>query len=158
MKETVLTRYVWLFFVAITVLNALFVKFRSWKQIQQRPELAKGYQRLFNGILFWGNLPWFVMGLGIVSGIVPGIFSYLRPRDGNPLVLAWFATVVGVLLLGFRWIFAQGGAEFLAEHPGLIRGSPRDPKTIRSYYALMATGGILGVLILFFTKIPQLTQ
>ena len=94
MAEPPFFRHAWLMFVAVTVANALILKFRSRGYIRERPELAAGYTRLFRGVLFWGNLPWLVMGIGIELGGVPGIFSYFRPRDGNPYVLAWFAAVL----------------------------------------------------------------
>ena len=78
-------------FVAVTCLNALILKFRSGYYIRARPELMDGYMRLVRDVLFWGNLPWRVMGVGIELGGVPGMFSYFRPRHGNPFVLAWLA-------------------------------------------------------------------
>jgi hypothetical protein len=142
-------------FVAVTVANALILKFRSRGYIRDRPELAAGYKRLFRGVLFWGNLPWLVMGIGIELGGVPGIFSYFRPRDGNPYVLAWFAGVFAIWILGFRWIFFQRGAEFLVEHPGLLRGDPQSPTAIRFFYCLMLLGGIAGVTFMFMADIPH---
>lgn len=151
-------RQAWLIFIAVTVANALILKFRSRAHIQRQPELAAGYQRLFNGVLFWGNLPWVVMGIGIVFGGVHSVFSYFRPRDGNPFVLAWFAVVIALWLLGFYWIFARRGAEFLVEHPGLLRGTPKSPTMIRIGYCLMIAGGIMGLIFMFTMDISTFTQ
>jgi hypothetical protein len=140
------------------VVNALILKFRSRAHIQQRPELAAGYQRLFNGVLLWGNLPWIVMGIGILFGGVHSVFSYFRPRDGNPYVLAWFGVVVALWLLSFYWLFARRGAEFLVEHPGLLRGNPKSPAMIRVFYCLMVAGGVVALRLMFFADIPEFTK
>jgi len=120
--------------------------------------LAAGYQRLFNGVLLWGNLPWVVMGVGIVVGGVHSVFAYFQPRDGNPFVLAWFGVVIALWLLGFYWLIARRGAEFLVEHPGLLRGFPKSPAMIRFFYCLMVAGGTVGLVLMFNTDIPDITR
>ena len=74
-------RHGWLMFVAVTCLNALILKLRSRYYVRERRELAAGYTKLLWGVLFWGNLPWLVMGVGIELGGLPSIFSYFRPRE-----------------------------------------------------------------------------
>src|SRR4051794_3875528 len=101
MKEPLFLRHFWVMFVVVTTWNAFALQRRSRRAVETRPELAAGYRRLVRGYLFFGNLPWLVMGLGIELGGVPTMFSYFRPRDGNPFVLAWFAVVIGLWLLGF---------------------------------------------------------
>ena len=155
MNEPPFARHAWLLFIATMVANALVLKFRSRAYIQQQPELAAGYRSLFYGILLWGNLPWVVMGIGIVFGGVHSVFSYFRPRDGNPFVLAWFGVVVALWLLGFYWIFARRGAEFLIEHPGLLRGNPKSPATIRLFYCLMVAGGVAGLCFMLLADFPD---
>lgn len=151
-------RHGWLMFVAVTCLNALILKIHSRQHIRERPELVAGYRRLVLGYLFWGNLPWLVMGVGIEFGGLPSIFSYFRPRDGNPFVLAWFGVVIALWILGFWWLFPRRGAEFLVEHPGLLRGLPRSPNLIRLFYCLSILGGILGLIFMWFSDIPLIIQ
>lgn len=158
MNEPLFARQAWLIMIAVTVANAFILKFRSRAYIQQRPRLASGYGRLFRGVLLWGNLPWVVMGIGIHFGGVRGIFSFFRPRDGDPFVLAWFGVVVALWLLGFYWLFARRGAEFLIEHPGLLRGNPTSPTMIRFSYCLMVAGGIAGIFFMSFGDIPNFNK
>jgi hypothetical protein len=147
----------WMVFLVVTCLNALMLKLHSRRYIRQRPELADGYTRLIRGVLFWGNLPWLVMGVGIELGGLPGMFSYFHPRDGNPFVLAFFVVVIAEWILSFWWLFFARGAEFLAEHPGVF-GGLRSPIIIRLYCSLCIAGGIAGVLFLWFSDIPVFTQ
>lgn len=98
------------------------------------------------------------MGAGIELGGLPSVFSYFRPRDGNPFVLAWVGVVVALWMLGFWWLFRRGGAGFLVEHPGLFRGSPRNPNIIRFCYCLSILGGVLGLLFMWFSDIPVSTR
>jgi hypothetical protein len=116
--------------------------------------LTGGYRQLFWGVLFWGNLPWMVMGAEIELGGVPGIFSFFRPRDGNPFVLAWHGVVIVLWILGFYWLFARRGAEFLIDHPGLLRGNPKNPAVIRLYYCLAVAGSIVALVALVVIDIP----
>jgi len=147
-NEPVFLHHAWLMFVAVTVANAVILKFRSMAYIRQRPELADGYRRLFWGILLLGNLPWLVMGFGLEVGGVPGMFSYIRPRDGNPFVLTFIASVGMLWILGFYWIFARRGAEFLIDHPGLFRGNPQSPAMIRVFYCLAIAGGMIALIFM----------
>ncbi|HEY8020928.1 MAG TPA: hypothetical protein VIH93_07495, partial [Thermoanaerobaculia bacterium] len=78
--------------------------------------------------------------------------------DRNPFVLAWFGVVVALWLLGLYWLFARRGAEFLIEHPGLLRGNPKSPAIIRFFYCLMVAGGVVGLCFAFFSDIPQITK
>jgi hypothetical protein len=155
MNAFLVFRYFWLIAIAVTLANALILKIRSQDYIRQRPELARGYSRLFWGVLFFGNLPWFVMGLGIEFGGVANTFSYFRPRDGNPFVLGFFGVVVLLWILGFYWIFVRQGAEFLIEHPGLFRGKPKSSATIKLFYCLGILGGIVGVIMMLVTDMPN---
>lgn len=158
MKLPALFAHIWLLFVAVTVLNAVILRFRSQRYLRERPELADGYRQLFKGVLLWGNLPWVVMGVGIELGGVPNVFSYFRLRDGNPFVLVWIGCVVAIWVLGFYWLFARRGAEFLIEHPGLLRGEPKSPAMIRAGYCLMVAGGVLGLAFMIFAPIPEFPQ
>jgi hypothetical protein len=57
------------------------------------------------------DLPWVVMGWGILVGGVPNVWYFLQPGSGNPYVLAWFASVSAVALWFTFWVFFLEGAE-----------------------------------------------
>jgi hypothetical protein len=114
-----LFRHFWLGFVLVTFVNGRAWWNRAQNRIRSNPELESGYRRLYRGYLLWSNLPWLVMGLGILSGQVPSIFDFLRPAEGNAFVLGWWGLMAGLLCLGTYWIFVGGGAEMLERHPGV---------------------------------------
>jgi hypothetical protein len=115
--EVVLTHF-WLAFVAVTTINGRYWWAGVQARIQARPELEPGYRRLYRGYLFWANVPWILMGVGILSGQVRWMFDFLEPRSGNPYVLAWWSANGAVLAAGTVWVLWGGGAEMLARHPG----------------------------------------
>ena len=150
-----LFRHAWVIFIAVTVANALIGKFRSRRYIRERPELADGYRKLFRGILIWENLPWILMGFAVESGGVRDMFSFFRPRDGNPFVSAWFTLIIAEWILGFWWLFFQRGAEFLVAHPGFMRYEAKSPTTLKVFYCLTILGGIIGFTMMWTMNIPE---
>ena len=84
----VFVTHFWLAFVVVTIINGRYWWAGVQARIRAQPELGPGYRRLYRGYLFWGNVPWLLMGAGILSGQVRSIFDFLQPRSGNPYVLA----------------------------------------------------------------------
>ena len=114
----VVFKHFWLAFVVVTIINARYWWAGVQGRIRAQPELEAGYRRLYRGYLFWGNVPWLLMGAGILSGQVQWMFDFLQPRSGNPYVLAWWWAMAALLALGTVWMLWGGGAETLARHPG----------------------------------------
>jgi hypothetical protein len=144
----------WIMFVLVTCAQAVFFKRGAAAHIREQPELAQGYAALIRGWLFWGNLPWVVMGLGLESGAVPGFWHYFRPRDGNPYVLAWYGCVVALWILGFRWIFRRGGAQMLARHSRIFHGDLSSPAQVKFFYLLCVGAGVAGLVFLVVMEVP----
>lgn len=140
--------HVWVVFAIAT----LVIVRSDWKSVQPRirehPELEPGYRKLFLGYLAVGLAPWIGMGIGILSGRVSWMFSYLFPRQGNPFVLAWwgvFAAIGGVLTV---WIVFGGGAEMIERHPG-IRSFPIGPasRIRKQWLVLVAVQIAMGLVV-----------
>jgi hypothetical protein len=148
-----LLRHLWLLCIAATIINALIFWVRSRHHGYNDPSLEGGYCQLFWGILTWGNIPWVIMGLGILVGGVPSTFHYFRPRDGNPFVLAFFASVFIIWALGTYWLFVRNGAEMITRHPGLFNGDIKSPAFIKLFWCLCLAGGIVGAVAMFVTDI-----
>lgn len=60
-------------FIVVTFANALIMKKKTKSHIEKDPTLKDGYQTIIKGFITWGNLPWLVMGIGILVGGVPTI-------------------------------------------------------------------------------------
>lgn len=161
MNETTL-RHFWIAFIAVTCINAWIYKKRSRYYIEKNPDLAEGYAKLIRGYLIWLNIPWVIMGLGLTVGGVPSMAHYFQPKDGNPFVLAWFASVFLLWILGTFWLFFKGGAKTLAKYPGAIEfHSPfskteeiTSPAVIKLIWCVCLLGGIVGVVMLWNRSIP----
>lgn len=147
-------KYFWILCVVVTYLNAGLFWLKSRKYIDEKPELESGYRTLIKGFAVWGNIPWLVMGLGITTGGVPSTWDYFRPKDGNPWVISWFASVFGIWALGTYWLIVRSGAEMLAEHPGMFNVDLKSPRTIKLIWLACLAGGVLGAIMMFTQEVP----
>jgi hypothetical protein len=129
---------------------------RAQRQIKTRPELRDGYLALIRKFVTWNNLPWVVMGVGCIIGKVPSVFSFFRPRDGNPYVLAFFGSIFLLWGLITYWLGFQGGAQTLADCPGLMNFNFRSPRMVMAFWFLCLAGGIFAVFMLFTQDVPLL--
>jgi hypothetical protein len=132
-------------FIAVTIVNALIFRARSQRHIAKDPSLEEGYRKLFWGLLIWGNLPWVIMGLGCLVGGIPSVFHYFRPPDGNTFILAFFASIFLIWILGTYWLFVRGGAEMLIRHPELFNSDFQSPAMLKLFWCLCLAGGIVAV-------------
>jgi hypothetical protein len=138
-------RTFWLFAIIITILNAYFYKLRFAKIIEQKPELKDGYNKLVKGYVFYLNIPWVVMGIGMIFGNVSSVFDYFRPGSGNPFILAFYISILSLWVLGLIWIWLKGGAEFIIMYPGLLREGIRTPTQVK----LLTTFIFLGTVFIY---------
>jgi hypothetical protein len=156
-----ISKYFWLLAIAFTGINLLIFKRRSRKHIKENPIVEKGYSVLFRGYLFWMNIPWLIMGIGIAFGGVPSVWHYFRPGDRNPYVLVWYGAVFALWIIGTVWLFFKGGAEMIAQHPGALefsyglkRKEITNPKAIKVLWVMVLAGALCGVACLWFMEIP----
>lgn len=152
----VLFKHFWIAFIVVTCVNAAIWRARSRPYIASKPELADGYGTLIRGWLFYGNLPWLVMGAGILSGQVPSVFGYFNPKNG-PFVLAWYGTVVALWIACGYWLFVRRGAETLAMYPGLLQPPFDRPLMIKIAFLLAVAGGVfaLSMMLLGAFEVPE---
>jgi hypothetical protein len=153
-----IVRHLWVALVAVMIANALIFRVRSCRYIAENPSLESGYRRLIWGFLIWGNIPWVIIGLGCELGGVPSVLHFVRPRDGNPFVLAFFASVVLIWVLGSYWLFARGGAETMIRHPGLLNAKLQSPALVKIMWCVFLAGGILAAVAMFVTETPLPTM
>jgi hypothetical protein len=145
-------RHAWILFVVITCANGGIWWYRAQPRIAEDRRLESGYRRLVRSWLIYGNLPWLVMGAGILFGGVPSVFHYFNPRNG-PFVIAFYITIVALWIATFYWLFFRGGAEDLIAHPGLLNLAVQRPWAVKTFFVLALTGGVLGLLAMIFGNI-----
>ena len=146
----------WLLFIVVTCANAATWWNRGKTQIKEHPELEGSYRTLVRGLLIYGNLPWLVMGAGIVTGRVPTVFHYFNPRNG-PFVIAFYVTTVGLWVAMIRWVFFRNGIEQIIRHPGLLNFPIQEPWKVKALLVLMLASGVaaLAMMILGNFQFPE---
>ena len=140
---------IWVLFILVTVFNAFYLKNRSKKVVVKQPDLQEGYDQLFKGYLIYLNIPWLVMGIGVLLGGVPSAFSFFKPRDGNIFVLAFHASIVILWILSIWWLYFKGGAEFLVKYPGVFNQDIQSPILLKIYFGLALAGGVMGMVFMW---------
>lgn len=156
-----ISEYFWVFAIIVTFINWAMFRKRAQKHIDENPELKEGYEALFRGYIVWMNIPWVVMGIGCTVGGVSSVWHYFRPRDGNPYVLAWFASVLLLWVSGTFWLLFRGGAEKLVRHPGAMgfrygfkSKDITNPTLIKSLWLLALIGGVIAAVAMWSMDIP----
>jgi hypothetical protein len=149
-----ISKHFWVMFIIVTFANAIIMKIRSKKYFEADPSLKSGYDTIFKGIITWGNIPWIIMGAGIITGHVPSIFQYFRPQDGNPFVIAFFISIFLIWILGTYWLFVKDGAEILVKHPGIFNYNFSSPTIVKLFWILCLAGGVAGVAMMFTMNAP----
>lgn len=149
-----MTRYFWAVAIVVTGIHAARIKARSTQHIRQNPELAHGYATLIRGYLISMNIPWVVMGIGCMIGGVPTVMHYFRPQDGDPYVLAWFASMLLLSIAGTYWLLLGDGAEMLVKHPGVFNRDVSSPTMVKLLWCACLAAGIFGVIMMWMEDMP----
>jgi hypothetical protein len=100
-------RHFWIAFIVATSSNAWVAWQRSVQpRIDADPRLEGGYRALFRSSLVLMNVPWFLMGLGILSGRVSSVHEYLVPSSGNTAVVIWWGAMAAFAAAGTVWMLS----------------------------------------------------
>ena len=146
---SLLFKHTWVLFIGVTLVNAFILKFRSKKYIEQNPTLEEGYAKLFRGYMFYMNLPWVILGIGMLLGGFNSIFDVMLGfRNGNIFTVLFFGTVIFLWIVGAVWIYFLNGAEFLVEHPGALNPNVKSPTMVKIWFAISLAGGIFGLIFI----------
>jgi hypothetical protein len=151
---TFISKWFWAISILATFANVVGFRARVRPLLEANPELEEGFRSMMRAFLTWGNLPWVVMGIGCLWGGVPSVFHFFRPVDGNPYVLAFYASVVLVWVLGTNWLVFRGGAEIVVKYPGLFNIPLNSPRTVIVFWFLGLAGGITALLLMFSGAFP----
>ena len=150
---TLISENFWVIAILVTCINFLVVKDKSKDYIKQNPDISSDYEKLFQHYFFWFNLPWIIMGIGIITRAVPDIFGYFRPQDGNPFVLTWYISIFSLWAVGTYWLLFKGGAEMLVQSPGVLKGKVTSPLLLKCLWVVCVLWGIAAVIFLYNTDV-----
>lgn len=152
--QLLLLKHVWVLFILMTFVNAAIWWRRGTEHRQRDPSVTEDYRSLIRGFVTWGNVPWLVMGVGILFGGVPSVFHYFNPRSPNPFIPAFFVSIVLVWIVGTYWLFVRRGAERLARCPGLVQFPVNSAAAMKGFWLLCLAGGVVGLIAMFFFEVP----
>ena len=142
-------RHFWILIAVVMLVNVVILRVRSRKYILEKPERAAGYNRIFIWMVILGAIIWLPLGLGIELGAIQSPVLFSSNGEINPFMLASMLGLAVMDLLGFYWIFFKGGAEFLADHPGLFRGENLSPRAFKLYYLLGVASQCAAVVMMY---------
>lgn len=162
--ELILLKHFWVAFIFVTFLNAVILKRRAKEYADKNPMLEEGYNKMFLYYITIGNVPWIIMGLGMLTGYTETIIDYFRPRDMNPIVLLFHLSTIIILCVFDYWIFFRNGAEFLSRHPGLfnsnsffVKNERLTAKQIKMLFGLLTIPGFLALLLMWTSIVPKIS-
>jgi len=140
--------HMWIVFIAVMVTNGLIWKFKSQSRIKENPSLKEGRDKLFKGWIIYSNIPWLLMGFGMLSGLTSSLNDYMLAQEQNPFVIFYHIVLLVINVLGTRWMFFQGGAESLVQHKFVAKGVEGQEKSeilkMKAMWLLVLLGGAMG--------------
>ena len=150
----------WILFIPVSIINVLMMKSKTKKYIIEKPELKEGYDNYFKAFLFYGNIPWAIMAIGMLSGKTQSIFDFISPTGMNPIVIIFHGSIIVLWILLGRWVYFKNGAEFMENHPGLIQASGFNGKIdvtakhVKRFFPLMILGGVIAMIVMWNVDFP----
>ena len=143
-----LAKYLWIALIFATFVNGASWWLRGQPYRDEDPSLTSEYCTVISSFLVLLNIPWLIMGAGILFGGVPNVVYYLNPRFPTPFVTAFFGSLLVTWAIITYWILARGGAEQLVKLPGFIE--PNTSVTvIKAAWSLAILIAVAGILWLY---------
>jgi hypothetical protein len=145
-------RHAWLLFVLVTCVQAVIWWHRAQSRIVVDPRLDQGFRIFIRIWLVYANLPWLLLGIGVLCGAVPARMHALNEHTG-PIAALAYVTVVLLWVALFEGLFFQGGAETLLAYPGIFDIPFRRPWTVKLWFLFCLSAGVTGACLLLFLKL-----
>jgi hypothetical protein len=143
------SRYFWAIAIGISLINYVIGRRRivaanGLNEIQQSETLG-----LFGRLYLLSDVPWLVMGWGVLFGGVPSVFSFFLPQDHNPYVTYWYGSLLLLAVVNALWIMLADGARRVRElqQLGVFGARQKNSATPEWSIKLLAVLGPVFVLI-----------
>jgi hypothetical protein len=143
-------QFFWLIAIGVGFVHTLFL----WRRTvpQARPEQRPGYIRYVVGYFLANLVLWGVMGIGIMVGGIPSVYSYLQPASTDPYIIAFFTSIILLVTMLTIWVVFGGGANFFVQHPGLLNIT--HPLGIKLAASLMPL--LMAIMLIGMSYVPPL--
>ena len=155
-----ISKYFWVIGAFVMLFN-LRASPQLREDLMRDPVFAWEHRRLKQRYTLLLLLPWIIMGLGIMSGGVHSVWSYLRPQDLDAWVLGLHAYNLLLAAACLVWAVWFRGARTIAKHHLFEAYFFGKPVTIteqraRLFALLMFVGYIVSIVSLALSdvKIP----
>ncbi len=152
-------RYIWALIIIYSYFNISAPKplLETWENDEK---IIDEYKSLRKNILLTINIPWIIMGLGILSGDVPSVWRFFGPSNGDPFILLFFISAALVWIGALYWTFMSNGAEKVAKYQlfSLIFIGKRKEITasgFKLYLVLMVIVSIITTLMMFTQNVSE---
>jgi len=153
-----ITKWFWAICILVAFANAALFWMRARKKIAAQPELKRDYLTIIRGFVVYGSIPWAIVGIGVLSRQMPTSIHVVRPRDGNPFVLAFYASFFILWFATTHWIFFRGGAQQLANCSDIWTWRPnpllQSARAVKAWWILCSIGAFFAVIMAFVQTTP----
>jgi drug/metabolite transporter superfamily protein YnfA len=155
-----LNKYFWAIAAGVTLFNFRRHAIRPSGQSNGNSVYDAALYRRARAILI---APWLVMGIGIIFGGVPGVQNYLRPRDLNPYVWAWYCCVFFLACFFAYWAILRNGASRairlrLVQFPVFGRQLQMSERQMKVFAAVGPFWVVLWICLLWYVDVPLPTH
>jgi len=140
---------IFLLFIFAQCLNGAFWWFRG---TAEHPEKRSGYAKLVAAWVLLGNIPWFILGAGVLEGRIISMDDVFKPNHHNPFLQAFFVSIVVILLLVNFWIWVGNGSQTLIDYPGLANRPLTEPMPIKLYVLASTIFAFIGAAVMWFSN------
>jgi hypothetical protein len=154
-------KYFWALCIGITAFNSYVIGPRkesvAAKDAVGADQLRSARHWVFGAMI----LPWVVMGIAQVMGGVPNVWSFFRPKELNPYVWSWYATVFFLSCAFAYWVLARGGTKYvlalnLVQVSGLRGPVQVSERWIKVFAGLGPPFTIVWVLLVWVMDFPDI--
>lgn len=152
----ILYQHFWFVIILGMVGNAVTFRVAARHRIKTDPSLRHPLNRLYGGLAFWLSLPFLLMGGGIVTGNVGGVFQYLMVDTGNLFITAFHGLLFAEDALFIYWVFCRRGDHLLALHTEIASARPKFRVAMRML--AIALPLLQGATLYYATSLPHFGQ
>ncbi len=143
----ILTKHFWAVAIGVNLLNVTLLKKNIKRHVQQQPELAVGYNDLLKKFAIYLNLPWALMGAGVMVGRIDSLSDIMNIRGADPFILVWWVVLLLDIAVIDYWIIYRKGAERLITYNRAHTLNLTDPKQVKTFF-ILCSAGVVGAFVM----------